>query len=157
MAIAARACDHAVASSVSKVAVPMLAALVCATTAAADEPWVTTQTEPLVVKTRARPGTDVKEVRAEGTIAAPPMDIQSTVMDVKRFTKFMPYLTEARLVGETDPDGAVYIYSKLELPVLSPRDFIHKTYVDRDSTKDPQGVFQAHWFAVPDKLPNWSR
>ena len=133
--------------------IPLLALLLAAT-AIAEEPWETVQTDPILVKTRKRAGTDVKEVWAEGTIAAAPRDIQSAVLDVDRFTQFMPYITEARFIGTTEPDGAKYIYSKIDLPVLTPRDFIHKVYLDRDALKDPQGVFQNHWFSVPDKTPH---
>ena len=132
-----------------------LAVWVLASSAIAEEAWDTTQTEPVLVKTRARGGgSDVKEVWAEGTIAAAAIDIQNALMDVKRFTTFMPYLVEAREIGTPEPDGAKYVYSRLELPFLTSRDFIHKCYLDRDASKDPQGVFANHWFAVPNKTPN---
>ena len=62
-------------------------------------------------------------------------------------------MTESYFVGGTDPDGARYTYAKLDVPVLSPRDFIHKAYLDRDAATDPAGVFANHWFAVPTRLP----
>ncbi|MBS1153006.1 MAG: hypothetical protein H6Q89_4704, partial [Myxococcaceae bacterium] len=120
-------------------------ACLCGTLAAAAEE--------ILIKTRPRPGSAVKEVWAEGTLAAAPIDIQDAITDVKRFTVFMPYLTESHFVGDTDPDGARYIYARLDMPVLSPRDFVHKTYVDRDAATDPEGVFENHWFAVPTRLP----
>ncbi len=132
------------------------AALVLSTAAFAEDAWETTQTEPVVVKTRARAGTEVKEVWAEGDIAALPVDIQSALTDVRRFTQFMPYLVEAREIGSPEADGAKYIYSRLDLPVISSRDFIHKCYLDRDAAKDAQGAFANHWFAVPNKTPNRS-
>jgi hypothetical protein len=116
-------------------------------------PWETQRTEPILIKTRARAGTDVKEVYAEGDIAAAPADIQDALTDVKRMLEFMPYMTESRLVGEREPDGAQYTYQKMDMPLLSARDFIHKGYIDRDARTDPQGVFANHWFAAPDKLP----
>ncbi len=130
-------------------------ALVCLN-AFAEEPWETIQTDPMIVKTRRRAGTEVKEVWAEGDLAADPLDIQNTLLDVRRFPEFMPYIAEARYIGTPDPDGATYTYSKLDLPVLTSRDFIHKGYLDRDATKDPQGVFSNHWFATPNKTPHRS-
>ncbi len=127
--------------------------MLASTFASAGDKWETKQTEPIVIKVRDRPNSRVKEIWAEGDLNAPVLDIQGTLTDVKGFTHYMPYLTEARLVGEPDPDGAYYVYSRLDMPVLSPRDFIHKNYVDRDCTKDRDGVFANHWFAVPDKLP----
>jgi hypothetical protein len=131
-----------------------LGLVVLSAAAAAEEPWETVQTEPIVVKTRKRNGSDIKEVWAEGTLSACPVDIQSTLTDIDRYPKFMPYIAEARYVAKTDPDGAQYVYSRLNLPILSSRDFVHKTYVDRDARSDPEGTFANHWFAVPDKLPH---
>ena len=65
----------------------------------------------------------------------------------------MPYIVEARQLGNADPDGATYCYTRLDLPFLSSRDFIHKTYLDRDANKDPKGTFASHWFAVPNRIP----
>lgn len=134
-----------------------LLCLVCFTSALAaaaeENPWETQRTDPILIKTRSRPGSDVKEIWAEGTLKASTPDIQNAITDVKRFTVFMPYMTESRFLGGTDPDGAKYTYARLDVPVLSPRDFVHKAYLDRDSATDPQGVFANHWFAVPTKLP----
>src|SRR4051812_30425577 len=122
--------------------VRLLTPLLCLAfvTASAEEEnaWETQRTAPFLIKTRARRGTDVKEVWAEGDLAATTLDIQDALTDVKRFTEFMPYMTESRLVGAPDPDGALYTYSKHDLPVLSARDVIHKAYLDRDARTDPQ-------------------
>ncbi len=121
--------------------------------AAEDNPWETQRTEPTLIKTRARPDSAVKEVWAEGDLAASVVDIQNTITDVKRFIVFMPYMTASRFIGDVDADGARYTYARLDVPVLSPRDFVHKAYLDRDSATDPEGVFANHWFAVPTKIP----
>ncbi len=121
--------------------------------AADPNPWETQRTEPILIKTRAREGTAVKEIWAEGDLAATPVDIQDALTDVKRMPDFMPYLKESRFVGGRDPDGAQYTYQKMEPPLLSARDFVHKVYLDRDAHTDPQGVFANHWSAVPDALP----
>src|SRR3954465_7535783 len=119
-----------------------LASLLLASVVFAEEPWETVSTEPLLVKTRRRADTEVKEVWAEGDINAAPVDIQTTVLDADRFTEFMPYMVESRKIGGVDPDGASYTYSKIDVPFVSARDFVHKGYLDRDARKDPQGVFQ---------------
>ena len=118
-----------------------------------ENPWELQRTEPILIKTRARAGTAVKEVWAEGDLAALPIDIQDTLTDAPRFIEFMPYMTESRFVGATDPDGAVTTYSKLDVPVLSSRDFVHKAYLDRDARTDKEGVFANHWLATPDRVP----
>ena len=118
-----------------------------------ENPWFIHRTSPILIKTRARPGTNVKEIWAEGDLRAAPSDIQRTLYDLERFTQFMPYITEAHEVGTREPDGSRYTYSRLDLPVLSPRDFVHRVYVDRDAGTDPSGVFASHWFSVPTKIP----
>lgn len=133
----------------------MLSFLTSALASAADKEntWETQRTDPILVKTRARAGSDVKEIWAEGIIHASVIDIQNTITDVDRFPKFMAYMSVSKKLPTTDADGAFYTYAKLDLPVIAARDFIHKGYIDRDATKDPQGVFANHWFSVPDKLP----
>lgn len=121
--------------------------------AAGEAPWETQRTDPILVKTRARPGSEVKEVWAEAVVQATPLQIQRTITDVGRYTEFMPYVTESRYVGAADPDGARYTYARMDLPMLSARDYVHKSYVQRDAVVDPKGVFQIRWFAVPEKLP----
>ena len=128
--------------------------LVAATTLAADE-WETLQTEPILVKARPRPDKGgVKEIWAEGDIKGEVLDIQDVLSDTSRFTKYMPYMTEAREIGKRDPDGAIYIYLRLDMPVLSPRDFIHKVYIDKDARQSwNKGVYASHWHAMPYKTP----
>lgn len=129
----------------------LLMALTASSASADDNKWETKETSPVVIKVRDRPNSRVKEIWAEGDLNASVLDIQGTLTDVKGFTHYMPYLTEAKLLG-MDPDGAMYIYSRLDMPVLSARDFIHKTYVDRDCTVDKDGTFANHWSAVPNKI-----
>jgi hypothetical protein len=131
-----------------------LSAFVAFSALADDGGWVTAQTQPILIKTRARPGTDVREVWAEGTLAAPTVDIQDAVTDVKRFTQFMPYMVEARQLASPGPDGGIYVYSRIDVPVLDARDFVHLSYTDRDAHTDPEGVFQNHWSAVDGKVPH---
>lgn len=122
---------------------------------AADE-WETLQTEPLLVKARPRPNSDgVKEFWAEGDIKGEVVDIQAVLVDTGRFTKYMPYMTEARELPPRDADGALYIYMRLDMPVLSPRDFIHKVYVDKDVSKpwNKTGQYASHWHSMPYKIP----
>ena len=85
----------------------------------AENPWETQRTEPILIKTRARAGTGVKEIWAEGTIDAAPIDIQDALTDVKRMPEFMPYMTESRFVGGSDADGAQYTYQRVSPLLLS--------------------------------------
>ena len=139
----------------ARVRLSSLAVLLATTAAVAgDQEWETLQSAPIVVKARNRATGGVKEVWAEGDIKGDVGDIQDVLTDTTRFTKYMPYMTEARELPPRDADGAIYIYLRLDMPVLSPRDFIHKVYVDKDSrTPWTKGVYASHWHAMPFKLP----
>ncbi len=128
--------------------------LLAGSAAAADSEWETLQSSPIVVKARNRPAGGVKEIWAEGDIKGDVGDIQDVLTDTTRFTKYMPYMTEAKEIGARDADGAIYIYLRLDMPVLSPRDFIHKVYIDKDArTPWTKGVYASHWHALPYKIP----
>ncbi len=121
---------------------------------AQEQQWETVQDSPIVVKVRNRATGGVKEIWAEGDIKGEVIDIQEVLTDTSRFTKYMPYMTQARELPPRDADGAIYLYLRLDMPVLSPRDFIHKVYVDKDARQPwTKGVYASHWHAMPSKLP----
>ncbi len=128
------------------------AALLSAASAAADE-WETVLTGHVTVKMRARPGTAVKEVWAEGELAAPVQDIQSVLMEPDKFPSFMPYVKESRVLKDKAPDGAQYVYTRLDLPMVQSRDYVLKVYLDEGVKPDGSGAFRNRWVAVTDKLP----
>ncbi len=129
-----------------------LAVFLVALPAAAGDDWETVLSSPIVVKTRLREGSAVKEVWAEGVIDAPVQDIQAALMDPARFPKFMPYVKEARVVGQPEPDGANIVYTRLDLPLVSPRDYVLRVYLDQGTLPDGTGEFREHWEAT-NKLP----
>ncbi len=129
-------------------------ALAACTAAAQEQAWETLQSEPIVVKARNRAAGGGKEIWAEGDIKGEVIDIQDVLTDTTRFTKYMPYMTEARELPPRDADGALYIYLRLDMPVLSPRDFIHKVYVDKNARQPwTKGVYASHWHAMPARIP----
>ena len=133
---------------------PAAALLFVASVAAAGEqPWETINSSPIVVKARER-GDGGKEFWAEGDIKAEVIDIQAVLMDTGRFTKFMPYMSEAYELPGRDADGAFYIYHRLDLPVISPRDYVHKVYVTKRADQPwTRGVYSSQWHAMPYKVP----
>ena len=124
---------------------------------AQEQAWETLQDKPVVVKARNRATGGVKEFWAEGDINGEVTDIQDVLTDTGRFTKYMPYMTDARELPPRDADGALYIYLRLDMPVLSPRDFIHKVYIDKDARQPwTKGVYASHWHAMPSRIPQKS-
>ncbi|MGI5862752.1 MAG: hypothetical protein ACOX6T_11940 [Myxococcales bacterium] len=128
-------------------------ALLLAAPARAGEAWTTVTEGPIVVKTRSVPGTDVREVWAEGEIDAPAIEVQAALMDTEGYARFMKYITESRWVGEPRPDGSRLAYALLELPIVSPRDYAISVKVDEMLEPGGTGRFRNHWFAVPDTVP----
>ncbi len=128
-------------------------ALLLAAPARAGEGWTTVTDGPIVEKTRSVPGTDVREVWAEGEIDAPVIEVQAALMDTEGYARFMKYITESRWVGEPQPDGSRLAYTLLELPVVSPRDYVISVRVDEMLEPGGIGRFSNRWYAVPDKAP----
>lgn len=121
---------------------------------AGEQPWETINTSPVVVKVRDRADGNGKEFWAEGDLKAEVIDVQTVLMDTTRFTKFMPYMSEAYDLPGRDADGAFYSYYRLDLPVVSPRDYVHKVYVlKRADQAWTKGAYASQWHAMPNKLP----
>src|SRR6185503_220153 len=137
--------------------IAIAAALVLAGSAFADEEkWDVVVKEPILVKTRAKPGTSIKEIWAEGELNAPLSDIQSVLGDPESFPKYMPYVKESRILGKPESDGSVFVYIKLDLPMITSRDYINHVTVDENPKSDGSGAYRQHWVTVPDKTPERS-
>lgn len=129
-------------------------AVVLAFAAQAEEaPWETVLKGPITIKNRAIPGTPIKAVWAEGDIAAPVQDLQTTLLAVERFRYFMPFLKEARQVGGDRPDGSRLIYTLIDLPLVGKRDYVERVSVVQWVKPDGSGAFEDTWSAEPDRLP----
>lgn len=122
--------------------------------ARAEEPgaWETVLTGPITIKNRKFPGSQVREILAEGDLAAPVYDIEQTLMVVSRFKHFMPYLKDCREISERQPDDSVYVYTLIDLPVVGRRDYVVRTWLKETSTPEG-GTFRNEWKAFPDHLP----
>ena len=133
-----------------------LALLVALPALAQDGGWQTVVTGPITVKNRALEGTAVREVWAEGEIAAPALDVQGALMDVARLRFFMPYMKDAREIGERLPDGSVFVYTLVELPVVGRRDYVVRLELKESLAADGTGTFRNEWHAHPDRTPRRS-
>lgn len=137
-----------------KAAVCVVMAFVAAPVAAAEGEWETLSQEPWIIKARSVPGTDVKEIWAEGVLDAPVADIQSAVGDPDNYTKFMPYVKEARKVGAPHADGGQLIYTRLDFGrLVKSRDYVVISWLDKGVDENGDGEFKNHWKAAPDALP----
>ncbi len=87
------------------------ALVVTAGTAVAGERWETISTEPFLIKAKGIEGSEIKEIWAEGEIAASTADVQSALLDADGFHRFMPYVKESRAVSRKISDGSQIVYT----------------------------------------------
>ncbi len=123
-----------------------------ASAASAEEKWETVAEKPYLVKVRPRPGTQAKEVWAEGELAANASDVQAVLTDVDSYRQWMPYVKESRTIKDL-PDGARLTYTKLGLPVVASRDYVCHVVQESKLAADGTGVFVQRWWAQPDAIP----
>ncbi|MFL5320040.1 MAG: SRPBCC family protein [Myxococcaceae bacterium] len=137
--------------------VAALAAVVSLSAFAEEGNWETVATGNITVKARTRSGTAIREIWAEGDMDAPVQDIQSTILDPEGYPKFMPYVKECRYLGtKAEPDGSRYVYTRLDLPMITSRDYVVKVDVPQKVDGSGKGNFENHWIAAPDKIPSRS-
>ncbi|MFP2906539.1 START domain-containing protein [Pyxidicoccus sp. 3LFB2] len=108
--------------------------------------------KPYLVKVRPRPGTQAKDVWAEGELAANASDVQAVLMDVDSYRQWMPYVKESRVIKEL-PDGSRLTYTKLGLPVVASRDYVCQVVQESKLAEDGTGVYAQRWWAQPDAIP----
>lgn len=121
-------------------------------TSRAEEAWETVAEKPYVVKVRPRPGTEAKEVWAEGTLNASAVDVQASLEAVDSYRLWMPYVEESRILKEL-PDGARLTYTRLDLPVVSSRDYVSHVVTESKLAEDGTGVYAQKWWAEPNAIP----
>lgn len=131
---------------------PLVCLLAAGARAEDEAKWETVLTGPITIKNRKFPGSQVREILAEGEIAAPVYDVEQTLMVVARFKHFMPYLKDCREISELQPDNSVYVYTLIDLPVVGKRDYVVRTWL-RESSTPQGGTFRNEWKAFPDHLP----
>jgi len=73
------------------------------------------------VETRAIPDRDVKQVRAQGIIQAPPHVVRAVIADLERYPALMPYVKDSRILSR-DPAGDVLNYQRLSFGIILVQD-----------------------------------
>jgi hypothetical protein len=126
----------------------VVAVALLSTAALADEPWKESARadvagRPLVVYSRARAGSDVQEVRGQGSFDAPPWIIKNVIDDVGRYSEFMPYTAKSKVLSKGD--GFVVSYQRLAVPLADDRDYTIKIF--DESKEDAAGhvVWKNRW------------
>lgn len=103
------------------------AALAAGLLAGGDAAWGQPAGSPpeVTVETRAIPGRDVKQVNAQGFVAAPPHVVRAVIADLERYPDVMPYVKESRVL-DRDASGDVRNYQRLSfgMPFVQDRHYI---------------------------------
>ena len=87
-----------------------------------DDYWkLSAQEKNVVIYSRPRPGSQLKEFKAVGPIDAPTGTVCAVIDDFQNYPKFMPYTTECRLI-KRDGDSIVG-YQRLSPKVCADRDY----------------------------------
>jgi hypothetical protein len=108
-----------------------------------DDYWKLSDHEKNVtIYSRPRPGSPLKEFKAVGPIDAPTGAVSAVIDDFQNYPKFMPYMTECRLI-KRDGDSIVG-YQRLSPKVCADRDYTLRVW--KKSWPSTDGlVFMSHW------------
>jgi len=108
----------------------------------------------ITIFTRDKPGTDIKEVKATGTVDSPPFACMNVVEDLGNFKDFMPYTKESKILGR-DGDKVVFSYQFLSLPLINDRDYSLRI-VDESPAAPPgkePAYYKSAWTPANNKGP----
>ena len=90
------------------------------------------------VETRAIPERDVKQVNAQGIIAAPPHVVRAVIADLERYPAFMPYVKDSRILSH-EPSGDTLNYQRLSFGMLLVQDRHYVIRIAERRSREPDG------------------
>lgn len=103
----------------------------------------------LKVYRRDKEGTDVKEMKAIGLIDATPKEVWDVVRDLENYPKQMPYTAEVKVLSRTEADKEIWFYSRLNTPLVAPRDYVIILKDESELKEDGKGFYKVSWTAAP--------
>ena len=91
---------------------------------------------------RPHPGSPLKEFKAVGPVDAPSQAVSAVIDDFQNYPKFMPSVTECRLIRKEG--DSIVGYQRLSPKVCADRDYTLRVW--KESWRAPDGlVFMSHW------------
>jgi hypothetical protein len=109
----------------------------------ADDYWkLSAREKDVAIYSRLRPGSPLNEFKAVGPIDAPTNAVGAVIDDFQNYPKFMPYMTECRLIRR-DGDSIVG-YQRLSPKICADRDYTLRVWKKSWSVADGL-VFASHW------------
>ena len=107
------------------------------------------ESDGVTIYARKQKGAEVREMKAEGLINAPPMAVWKAIRDYDNYKKTMPFTEESRVVSQEAGGKTTLFYSVVNAPMVSKRDYLIKL-TDQSDWKDGKGYFKVTWYAVQD-------
>lgn len=107
-------------------------------------------TNGVLVYARDREGSSIKELRAVGTIDAPPAAVMRVLADYARYSETMPYTEKSEVLGR-ESDGSVIFYTVIDPPIVSRRDYTLRIS-DESDWRGGRGYLRSRW-TISDKGP----
>jgi hypothetical protein len=119
-------------------------------TNASDDWELTVRDKDVEIYSRPHSGSPLKEFKAVGPIDAPAHAVCAVIDDFQNYPKFMPSVTECRLIRR-DGDSIVG-YQRLSPKVCADRDYTLRVW--KESWRGPDGlVFMSHWLPANELGP----
>jgi len=109
---------------------------------AGDDWKLATREKNVAIYSRLRPGSPLKEFKAVGRIDAPTCGVCAVIDDFQNYPKFMPYMTECRLI-KRDGDSMVG-YQRLSPKICADRDYTLRVWKKSWPVSDGL-VFMSYW------------
>lgn len=142
---------HEPAAVVEKAAEPTAKVAPVKAASEKDIPWQEVQDDDgLKIWNRDIPNTNIRELKAEMVVDISADKVWAAVEDIEKYTEFLPYLTEVRVLKKSKNGNSIIAYHRLDPPVVSERDY---TLTINSFPKPAKGYYYRHWFATNDKGP----
>ncbi len=129
-----------------------IAVALCAPPGLRDNPnpWIETkESDGLRVWTREVPSSSIREVKAEAVVNQPIARLWEVLADVPRYTEFMPYVVEARVLETVGATQALE-YQLLDPPLVDKRDYALLVTVEHG---EQLTVWRRSWTVAAGKGP----
>lgn len=131
----------------------LVAVILLAADAGPEAPWLqAARVEGITVFSRERPDSKVSELKAVGTIDAPPLAVWAVLRDYENYAKTMPYTETSTVLSREEGGKVVYFHSVVNPPLVDRRDYVIKL-VDVSDWKDGKGFLKVTWSLAPSGPP----
>jgi hypothetical protein len=110
----------------------------------------------LVVEARPHPGSEIKEVRAQGIMPVPPRVVRAVIADVDRYHEFMPYVKDARVLSRSRQGTITYqrvSFGFLGTLGLADRDYVLRNVERIRVSSDGTPTYKRMWNAISTNGP----